>query len=59
MLFTISVVYIFGGYDGAEISEGFWRLDLESMEWRKLSDDLPEPVYFNAATISPVSLTAL
>jgi hypothetical protein len=53
-LFFFQVVFIFGGYDGSEISDGFWRLDLETLEWRRLPHDLPEPVYFNAAAISPV-----
>ena len=52
--YSISVVFIFGGYDGSVISEGTWRLNLETLEWRKLQNDLPEPVYFNATAMSPV-----
>jgi len=43
-----------GGYDGADIFKETWRIDLETMEWRKMPHDLPTPTYFNGTTISPV-----
>jgi hypothetical protein len=45
-----------GGYDGTEIFPGFWRLDLDSLDWRKMVQDIPEPVYFHDSTISPVRI---
>lgn len=46
-------VYILGGYNGETIFPGLWRLNLHSMQWRKLPFDLPKPVYFHASTVSP------
>ena len=54
-----SVVFIFGGYDGSRICEGTWRLNLDTLEWRRLPHDLPQPVYFNAAAISPVKFWSI
>lgn len=46
-------VFLIGGYDGLQIFEETWRLNLDTMEWRKLPFNLPQPVYFNATAISP------
>ena len=58
-LYRFSVVYLLGGYDGEEIFGCCWRLDLDTMKWAKLPKDLPMPVYFHSATITPVRNTCL
>ena len=45
-------VWIFGGYDGTEIFGDIWQLHLPSRQWRRLSQELPVPVYFHAMTVS-------
>ena len=45
-------VWIFGGYDGQEIFGDIWQLHLPTMQWRRLSLELPVPVYFHAMTLS-------
>ena len=44
-----------GGYDGEKIHDDIWRLSLPSLQWIKLDAKLPEPVYFHASAITPVS----
>jgi hypothetical protein len=46
------MVYIVGGYDGDEIFNDIWRLDLHTLNWVRLNIDLPTPVYFQATTLS-------
>ena len=45
-------VWIFGGYDGQDIFGDIWQLHLPSLQWRRLSQELPVPVYFHAMTVS-------
>ena len=48
--------YIFGGYNGADIFGDVWRLDLDTLAWKKLPNDMAEPAYFHGTTITPVSI---
>ena len=55
-LFYFPVVYVVGGYDGAQIYGDCWRLDLRDLSWRKMNTDPQTPVYFHAATITNVRM---
>ena len=48
--------YIFGGYNGNDIFGDLWRLDLDTLAWKKLPNDMAEPAYFHGTTTTPVSL---
>nr|CAB3259254.1 kelch domain-containing protein 10 [Phallusia mammillata] len=43
--------YICGGYDGEFIIGDLWRLQLDELQWTKLTD-MPEPVYFHSSAIT-------
>ena len=47
-------IYICGGYDGTDIFDDIWSLDLSSFQWRKLSIVLSYPVFFHSAAVTPV-----
>ena len=47
--------YIFGGYNGEDIFGDLWRLDLDTLSWKKLPNDMAEPAYFHGSAITPVS----
>ena len=47
--------YIFGGYDGTDIFGDLWRLDLDTLVWKRLPNDMAEPAYFKGTAITPVS----
>ena len=47
--------YIFGGYDGTDIFGDLWRLDLDTLVWKRLPNDMAEPAYFKGTSITPVS----
>lgn len=40
-------IYICGGYDGTDIFDDIWSLDLSSFQWKKLNRVLPYPVFFS------------
>jgi len=44
--------FVVGGYDGDDVFGDAWRLDLVSLQWRRLRIELPLPVYFHAVTVS-------
>ena len=48
------VAYIYGGYNGNDIFGDLWRLDLDTLAWKKLPNDMTEPAYFHGTTITPV-----
>lgn len=45
-------VYICGGYDGTQIFDDLWEIDLKTLRWRCLPARLPLPVYFHAAAVT-------
>ena len=45
-------VWIFGGYDGEDVFGDIWQLNMETLQWSRLSRELPVPVYFHAMTLS-------
>jgi hypothetical protein len=47
-----SQAFVVGGYDGDDVFGDAWRLDLASLQWRRLRLELPLPVYFHAVTVS-------
>lgn len=51
-----SEVYMCGGYNGQIIFGDLWMIDLCSLQWTRLSVDLPEPVYFHSAGITASGL---
>ena len=51
---NVSDAYIFGGYNGTDIFGDLWRLDLDTLGWKKLPNDMAEPAYFHGTTITPV-----
>jgi len=44
--------FVVGGYDGDDVFGDAWRLDLVTLQWRRLRIELPLPVYFHAVTVS-------
>ena len=49
-------MYLLGGYNGAKIFSDIWRIDLNDLQWRKLSHVLKKPVYFHDSVLTDVSL---
>ena len=49
-------VVVFGGYDGDEIFNDTWVLNLTSWVWKRISTDAAMGVYFNAACVTSVCL---
>lgn len=45
--------YICGGHTGGEVLDDIWRLDLRSLQWSRMRQLLPVPLYFHAATATP------
>jgi hypothetical protein len=49
-----TTVYICGGYNGIEIFNDVWRLELQSLRWtRMVKCSLPCAVYFHSVAITP------
>jgi len=46
-------VYITGGHNNTVIFDDIWRFHLPTLEWTRLSMNLPVPSYFHASAISP------
>jgi len=47
-----SNIWIIAGYDGHEIFNDVWCLDLNTLNWRKIRIELPQPVYFHGVTLT-------
>lgn len=47
-----SKMYIIGGYDGNDIFNDVWCLDLVTVTWKKIHINLPKPVYFHSVTLT-------
>jgi len=45
--------YIFGGFDGNRIFGDFWQLDLEHLQWKRLSCNQVVPSYFSSSAVTP------
>lgn len=49
-----SSVFISGGYDGSNIFDDLWKLDLATLQWQCLSQcKLPRAVYFHSTAVTP------
>ncbi|GLH12868.1 Kelch domain-containing protein 10 homolog [Gryllus bimaculatus] len=49
-----SAVFISGGYDGSNIFDDLWKLDLNTLQWQHLSHcKLPRAVYFHSTALTP------
>uniref|UniRef100_A0A1B6MI30 Kelch domain-containing protein 10 n=1 Tax=Graphocephala atropunctata TaxID=36148 RepID=A0A1B6MI30_9HEMI len=47
-------VYVMGGFTGNRMLKDFWRLDLSTLEWRKLPQlALDHGVYFHSSCLTP------
>ena len=55
IFFFILDVYLLGGYDNEVIFSEIWRIDLNDMQWRKISQVLKKPVYFHDSVLTDVS----
>ena len=51
----ISDVYLLGGYNNEIIFSEIWRIDLNDMQWRRMSQVLKKPVYFHDSVLTDVS----
>lgn len=49
-----SDVFISGGYNGRDVFDDIWHLNLDLMQWMCLSAKIPKPTYFHAAALTPV-----
>ncbi|GAV06861.1 hypothetical protein RvY_16776 [Ramazzottius varieornatus] len=45
--------YLCGGLTATKILDDFWRLHLPTLQWRRMEDRLPQPLYFHAAAVTP------
>ncbi|XP_037529571.1 kelch domain-containing protein 10 [Rhipicephalus sanguineus] len=45
-------VFVCGGHTGTRVLDDVWRLDLPTLQWRRLPISLPSPVYFHAAAVT-------
>lgn len=45
-------VYIIGGYKKKYIYDDLWILNLENLQWKKVPQTMPLPVYFHSASVS-------
>ncbi|KAH8032564.1 hypothetical protein HPB51_026017 [Rhipicephalus microplus] len=45
-------VFVCGGHTGTQVLNDVWRLDLPTLQWRRLHISLPSPVYFHAAAVT-------
>lgn len=45
--------YLCGGFDCTDMYKDIWRLDLSDLQWTRLSQELPKPIYFHSATVTP------
>ena len=45
--------FMCGGFDGVNMYNDIWRLDLITLQWEELKDRLPMPIYFHSATVTP------
>lgn len=49
-----TVVFVAGGYDGEEIFDDLWKLDLNTFQWTRIdSCRLPRPTYFHSTAVTP------
>ncbi|ELU10722.1 hypothetical protein CAPTEDRAFT_90889, partial [Capitella teleta] len=46
-------VFISGGYNGRDVFDDIWHLNLDLMQWMCLSAKIPKPTYFHAAALTP------
>ena len=46
VFFVFADAYMFGGYNGEQMFNDVWRLDMEEMQWKQLSCNLPKSAYF-------------
>lgn len=46
-------VFIYGGYNGEEIFTDVWKLNLNSMQWKRIILRVPMPTYFHSAALTP------
>ena len=50
----VTTVVICGGYDGNEVFNDIWRLDLNVLQWTRLKQcKLPRPIYFHSTALTP------
>lgn len=47
------LVYIVGGANDEKVFNDFWAFDLRSLTWHRLIVNLPTPLYFHSAAITP------
>lgn len=47
------LVYVAGGLNQWEVLNDFWVFNLRSVTWHRLNVDLPDPLYFHSAAITP------
>lgn len=50
----IADVYICGGHDGTTIFSDIWTINLKQLQWKKLSVEMPLPLYFHSVAMSEV-----
>lgn len=47
-----NTIWIIAGYDGQEIFNDVWCLDLNTFNWKRIRMELPKPVYFHGVTLT-------
>lgn len=51
----VTTVVISGGYNGSQVFNDIWKLDLKLLQWTRLNQcKLPRPVYFHSTALTPV-----
>ncbi|XP_071960566.1 kelch domain-containing protein 10-like [Antedon mediterranea] len=46
-------IYMCGGHNSSYIYDDLWRLNLETLQWSKLSATMPVPTFFHTAAVTP------
>ncbi|XP_033106528.1 kelch domain-containing protein 10-like [Anneissia japonica] len=46
-------IYMCGGHNSSYIYDDLWKLNLETLQWSKLSVSMPVPTFFHSAAITP------
>lgn len=47
-------IFVTGGYNGEDIFDDLWKLDLNSFQWTLINKcKLPRPLYFHSTAVSP------
>lgn len=47
-------IFITGGFDGENVFNDLWRLELSTMQWTFFETcSIPKPIYFHSAAVSP------